>query len=102
MHITRKQYLDNAGSDGNHRAYYAQFVTDDIKRLLLGRISEREIRESTDDSLNDIYLGRWDRLVPLLSYDVATALREHGDYLTLGGGVCVLKEAARQIQETGA
>ena len=33
MRITRKQYLDNAGSDGNHRAYYAQFVTDDIKRL---------------------------------------------------------------------
>lgn len=84
-----------------HRAYYSQFVTDEIKHLVLRGITRPKIEQSIDHpSFNDIPLSEWDALVPKLPRSVEDQLREHGDYLTMAGGVCILKEAARQIRES--
>lgn len=85
-----------------HRTYYSQFVTDEIKQLLLRHITRQEIEQSTDRVFNDIPLRLWDALVPNLPRSVEEQLREQGDCLTLCSGVCILKEAAQQIRESTA
>jgi hypothetical protein len=101
--MNRKEYLDQAGTDNAyvaHRQYYAQFVTDPVKQLVLRDVGRLVLTLSKDDPyLNDIPLKRWDTLVPMLPATVRAKLKECGDYLTLGVGVCILKEAARQLLE---
>jgi len=97
--ITRKDYLDNNQEPGAHRAYYAQFVTDHEKTIVQRYIGMRDLRaDAGDPNLNGVALGRWDRL-PAVSVEAAKRLKEAGDYLTLGGKVCIYKEAARQLLE---
>ena len=93
--ITRMQYLKNEAS---HNEYYAQFVHAGVKNMVRLYIGESAIRNSTDPHLNDIPLVKWDSLATNLS-GVSVKLHECGDYLTLATGVCILKEAARQIKE---
>lgn len=104
--ITRKQHLDSYGGTraeqtAQHRAYYAQFAEPRVLSLVRLTIGEDRIRASVDrdGAFNDIPLGEWDRLVSSLPPTVPRKLKELGDYLTLGNGVCILKEAARQIRE---
>lgn len=105
--ITRKEhmareYVDAATAMARHREYYSQFVTPGVKQLVLRRIGRKELLRSTDLHLNDIELARWDRLVSYIDGAAVTLLREAGDFLSLGSGVCILKEAARQIIEEEA
>jgi hypothetical protein len=102
----RREYVNAAavGVGGNsyelHRQYYGQYVTPAVKALVL-RVIGRSVLEETPDRrhFNTIGLHRWDPLVRILPYEVVLKLRENGDYLTLVGGVCILKEAARQLWE---
>ena len=83
-----------------HQDYYGQYVTNGIKFIVLSHITLNELIGSKDPYLNDILLVRWDRLVPVLEWhNVPTRLKEQGDSFSLGTGVCILKEAARQIIE---
>lgn len=91
---TRAQYLNH---ECTHREYYAQFVNDSIRAIVKEAIPE--IFRSKDEHFNDISLRRWDMLVSFIPYPVAGKLKELGDYMTLAGGVCILKEAARQLVE---
>lgn len=102
--MTRKEYLapfissDEAAT--RHRKYYAQFVTEGVLLLVEKGIGAERIAGSKDGAFNDIPLHRWDALVSSLhTHGVAARLKELGDYLTLGTGVCVLKEAAKQLKE---
>lgn len=100
----RKEYLDVVFESRDHmarlhRAYYSQFVTDEIKNLVIRYITRPKIEQSIDRYFNDIPLSLWDALVPKLPRSVEDQLREHGDYLTTAGGVCILKEAARHLLE---
>lgn len=103
--ITRKEhmaleYVDAATAMARHREYYSQFVTPKAKQLVLRHIGREKLLRSTDPYLNDIKLSQWDRLVGhIVGSEVVTLLREAGDFLSLGTGVCILKEAARQIIE---
>lgn len=102
--ITRKEYLaleyvDDATAMARHREYYSQFVTPKVKQLVLRYIGRERLLRSTDPHLNDIKLPEWDWLVPHIDGVAVTLLREAGDFLSLGTGVCILKEAARQIIE---
>lgn len=81
-----------------HRLYYSQYVTDVVKRVVLRNITLKALLESRDRSFNDIPLGRWDILVPEL-FSLRDALARNGDSLALGTGVCILKEAARELVE---
>lgn len=53
------------------------------------------IAKSTDKYLNDVPLKLWDKL----PYYPVGNMRQHGDYLTLAGKVCVYKAAARDWKE---
>lgn len=95
---TRKQYMGGACS---HRDYYAQFVTEYILRMVRDVIGMDTLKASRDEHFNDIQLHRWDHLSEALKGSLAIA-NEYGDgkkYYSLGNGVCILKEAARQLLE---
>jgi hypothetical protein len=89
--ITRNDYISGKAS---HREYYAQFVTPSHFAAL--KSMRDRIMKSTDPHFNDIALKWWDSV----SVACPTAkMKECGDYPTLAGSVCILKEAARQMKE---
>ena len=94
MIIDRKDYISGKVS---HREWYAQFVTNETKDRISRIIGKDRIKASTDPHFNDIPLREWDAIVH--TYGVTKRIREAGDYPTLSNGVCILKEAARQIRE---
>ena len=93
--LTRKQYLNKECSFDE---YYGQFLTPGIIRHVEHYIGRDAIMESTDPHLNDIPLERWDRVFLKCPATVNHAMREGGDYPTLGGLVCLAKTAARRIK----
>lgn len=92
---TRKDYLNGKCT---HREYYAQFVTQYTKDLVSQQFGKGRIIEELekDEALNGITLAEWDNLARFVSAN----MRPQGDYLTLAGAVCILKEAAKQIAES--
>lgn len=98
-YYTRAEYMKDSQTDGTaaHRRYFGQFVTPGTKYRVLSAIGLDRLKASTDPHLNDIPLPLWDQLTPQLpgSGQFVNA----GDYYTLSNGVCLAKEAARQILE---
>lgn len=100
--ITREEYIK--GATGNesaeelHRRYYAQFVDEAMKQSVCIHIGRENILNSPDFYFSGIVLRRWDAAVTAISMPVEK-MREAGDFPSLFSGVCVLKEAARQIRE---
>jgi len=90
---TRKQYLNK---ECTHSEYYHQFVTEQTKRLVK-RLGIKRLKNAykEDEHFNSIPLGTWDNLTFLFSCD--KQLKECGDYATLAGKVCILKETAREL-----
>ena len=96
--ITRKQYMDASREDqpAMHRAYYGEIVKECRVRIPADLVAKsRQALADGDEHLNTIPLGIWDNMVRYTLPPVGKALKERGDYLTLGTGVCILKEAAR-------
>ena len=98
-YYTRDEYMKDSQTDGPaaHRRYFGQFVTNGTKHRVLSHIGLERLMQSTDPHLNDIPLALWDRLTPQLPGSGGFA--KAGDYYTLANGVCLAKEAARQIVE---
>lgn len=94
MKFTRQDYMNKLCT---HEEYYAQFVNEGTKSLVLRCIGRERIVNSKDEHFNDIPLKLWDNLVP--KAPGSGKFKDAGDYYTLAGGVCMLKEAARQIKE---
>ncbi len=83
----------------SHADYYSQFVTPEIKQLVIDRIGLERLSRSTDEHLNDITLRIWDSMAlrfPGEPYRTHTNLQANGDN-SLATAVCILKQAARQI-----
>jgi hypothetical protein len=59
-------------------------------------IKEIKLALSIDKNLNTIPLTEWDAIASNL-FNVSKKMKLAGDYLTLSGGVCIAKEAARQL-----
>lgn len=99
--IHRSQYMSG---EFTHRQYYGQFVDQRVKNIVVRNIEISRILNSESYYLNDIDLKRWDLIVETkqIPFVVANKLKECGDWLGLGTGVCILKEAARQIKEERA
>ena len=89
--FTRKQYMDRECS---HRQYYAQLVTPSTLAAVRSTFGAERLLASTDEHLNDIPRERWDALAlrPIFG-----DFRKLGDFPTLAGQVCALKEAAQQL-----
>lgn len=92
----------------SHRAYYAQFVTPAVKAIVSRRIGIEDIRLSTDPSMNDISIERWNfwyRRSPEGGLyidpgpDILKLIEEAGEINSWATGTCILKEAARQLIE---
>lgn len=101
--MTREEYTAIAAANREegraaHRRYYGQFVNQRTIDYVVRAIGADRLLASTDPHFNDIPLDEWDRLVSRLP--LAASLRDAGDYMTLGGGVCIAKEAARQYVES--
>ncbi len=95
---SRQDYLNHVCT---HEQYYAQFVTPQIKAIVQARIGLVSILASANPHFNDIQLARWDGLSEGMRHFLAVP-NEYGDgkrYYSLAGGVCILKEAARQLKE---
>lgn len=95
MKYTRQQVMNHECS---HRAYYAQFVTEQVKARVLRGVGKVNLAESTDEHLNDIPLSVWDALGPVGT--TAQWDATEGDWPSMAGRTCIYKEAARQIKET--
>jgi hypothetical protein len=101
--ITRAQYM--ADSENLHESYYGQFVTPQIKNMVIAAFGidrlKRELK--MDKNLNTIPLSLWDSLAgnyiaPNGGYAstlCAKELKAAGDGPSWSGGVCILKAAAR-------
>jgi len=96
--FSRQDYLNGRCT---HREYYAQFVTDYVKMVVRDKIGIDRIMQSKDDRFSDIPMKEWDRLSLLFRKHVDYVSKEVGSKMgwSLGIGVCMLKEAARQIKE---
>jgi len=94
--ITRKQYLNG---EFNHRQYYAQFVTEAVKNRVIRRFDIQTLQKDKDNHFNTTPLKIWDSLLSPVPVEIASKMRECGDYPTIAGCVCILKEAALQIVE---
>lgn len=92
--ITRKEYLDN--SNTLHRAYYAQMVTEQHKRLVIQKFGMNNLLKSKDPYLNDLPLHSWDMIANFARFD---NLSNYGENNSISAKVCILKEAAKQIIE---
>lgn len=96
---TRSQYLNH---ECTHRQYYEQFVNASIYSMVKDAIKRRKVdivaAIKEDEHINNVPLPFWDNLAGNL-YDVNTKMKLAGDYLTLSGGVCIVKTAAKMIAE---
>jgi hypothetical protein len=81
-----------------YRRYYGQFVTPKTISRVVDVIGADVLRASKDPHFNDIPLALWDQLVPGLPG--SDGFSQAGDWYSLGNGVCLAKEAARQWLET--
>ena len=97
---TRKQYLAH---DCTHREYYSQFVSKHLVTAIGKWFGLAKLVAHFDSELGDkdyIQLIEWEQIRGwVASSQLSLKLREHGDYLSLAGQVCILKEAARQYVE---
>ncbi len=95
--FTRQDYLHNKCT---HEEYYAQFVDENVKRIVSLRFTEKELKES-GGAFDGIPLPVWDVLASWISpperAKIRALLKERGDLPSKAGYVCILKEAARQI-----
>ncbi len=99
--FTRHDYV--VDKKCSHDEYYAQFVTESVKRLVLSKWSASEIKKSfaVDKNLNNLPLAQWDRLADILSmnHDLMRKLAKANGTggTSLSDRVCTLKRAARMI-----
>ena len=94
---TRTQYMNKEIS---HNEYYGQFATSGVIDLVRAAIGEDKIKNSTDESFNDIPLRQWDNLNNsirmICGRSIADANGTGG--ISLSDTVCVAKAAARKIR----
>lgn len=94
--FTRHQFTNN---ECTHSEYYSQFITDDIKRLVIGLIGIKQITESIEPNFNDISLQKWDLLYEAMYFTIdIKKIRNCNDYFSLGFSTCIAKEAASHIK----
>jgi hypothetical protein len=91
---TRKEYMDN-------KVTFEQFYTSVANEAGVGYFPPdfldrvRKALADGDEHLNTIPIATWDRLAELVAPRIASALKKHGDFYSLAGGVCVMKQAAK-------
>jgi hypothetical protein len=105
---TRQEYL---AGEISHRAYYAQFITNEMREQVRDKIGIERIRASKDEHYNDIPLREWDALSghsfrgsemigrPQVSREFAELCKQANEGISSATLTCVYKEIARQLAE---
>jgi hypothetical protein len=93
---TRQDYLNG---NCTHSEYYAQFVRESMKNAIGRNIGVERLKQAfkEDQNLNTIPLAIWDNMSHSISFP---DMKDYGEFRTLAGSVCILKEAARQLCES--
>lgn len=95
--ITYQEYKQD--SNNLHDAYYEQFVTEEIIRLVRRRFSTNTLKKA-GDSFNGIDIRRWDALaVAIDTKDMRDRVKAVGGWWSLADRVCILKAAAKRVVE---
>ena len=99
--MTHKEYMTNTNFD-KHRQFYSQFVTPCMKNRVAEVVSIKQIAKDLqegDKHLNKTYSCSkvWDKLsmVGLMN----PLIKELGGCRSIATGVCIIKEAAKQLAE---
>ena len=96
--FTRKQYLNK---ECTFEQYYGQLATESVKKTVLNFFSPEELKAAyaKDKHFNSIPLANWDHIGKRanLRGNLSAEFKKLGDYSTVAGLVCVVKNAARQI-----
>lgn len=82
-----------------HRAFYARCVSPADLEAVRRNIGMARLLASRDPNLNDIPVARWDGIAAPLQSQHRARLKALGDFYSMAGGLCILKEAARQLIE---
>lgn len=97
---TRADYLAGRAT---HREFYGAIVREVGIRFRADDplvVKCRAALEAGDEHFNKVQvMAKWDAIAASF-IGTNRILREHGDYLTLAGGVCIAKEAIRQAIES--
>lgn len=91
--MTRKDYMEGRIT---HQEYYSTIAKE---AHISFKNSEMlpEIKDALakgDEHLNTIPLRQWDMMATFHRDRIRLALKNHDDFYSLGGGVCVMKAAA--------
>ena len=87
-----------------HREFYSQFVTDSMKQSISAYFGIEKLKKAFEENkhFNSLKLESWDSLAFSCcqhNYTVKEALKEAKHSYSLSTGVCIMKEAAKQIIE---
>jgi hypothetical protein len=105
--MTKKEYLNaprqtQVDSTSIHRRYHSQFVTPELKENIEKYFGDEYLIASfyKDSNFNSIPLHEWDGIVHLYKVFVdLERLQQAGEGWSVAAGVCILKEAAKQLVE---
>lgn len=97
--ITRQQYMNG---ECTHDEYYSDVLSDLNFQPLSDKEKERyRAALKKDKHLNTIPLASWDGMAALRREIITNALKARGDFWSLAGGVCVMKQFVKnQCNET--
>lgn len=84
----RQKYL---AGDLSHQEYY-KLILDDANLIAGDSELMERVKLSSDKNLNDIQLHIWDGKAYENKKVLDIAFRKHGDFWSLAGGVCAIKE----------
>lgn len=99
--MTYKEYMTNSNYE-KHREFYSQFVTPYMKDRVTEVVDIKQLAKDLKDG--DLHLNKtyscskvWDKLsmVGLMN----PKLKQFGGVASIGSGVCIIKEAAKQLAE---
>lgn len=94
----RKDYMDGHISfEDFYRSVYKIAGINLAGNRILDRV--RTALSAGDEHLNSIPLPVWDALAHGARLALATSFKKHGDFFSLAGGVCAMKQAARDAVE---
>jgi hypothetical protein len=105
--LTRKDFMNAprptaVESKEISRKYHSQFVTPELKENIVKHFGEEYLVTSfyRDYHFNTIPLNEWDAIVHIYkAFANLELLKKAGEVWSLAAGVCIMKEAARQMVE---
>ena len=94
---TREKYL---AGEVSHEEYYRIIAKEaGISFPVDHELVHRALKSTDKENLNDIPLHEWDGYASGARSAIDKAMRKHGDWYSMAGGVCVMKNAVKKTIE---